>query len=63
MVVKFVRGDSKSLVIADWRAYDVSLEEEMDEWCWQTFSYHPRTGMVLTFKTEADMNIFLLAWS
>ena len=63
MVVKFVRGDSKTLIIADWRAYDVSMEEEVDEWCWQTFSYHPRTGMVLTFKDENDMNMFLLRWA
>ena len=62
MVVKFIKADSKSLIIADWRSYDASLEEEMDEWCWQSFSYHPRKGMVLTFKDEADMNMFLLAW-
>jgi hypothetical protein len=61
MVVKFIKADSKCVIISDWRSYAI-MEEAIDEWCWQTFSYHPRTGMVLTFKNEADMNIFLLMW-
>ena len=37
--------------------------EEIDEWCWQTFSYHPREGMCLTFKDEKDIEWFLLRWA
>ena len=60
-VRKFIKVDDRVVVIANWQFY-VMLEEDIDEWCWQTFSYHPREGMVLTFRNEADINMFLLRW-
>lgn len=62
MEVKFIRADSRVVIISDWRSYLLE-EEAIDEWCWQTFEYHPREGMVLTFRNDADINVFLLRWA
>jgi len=59
---KYIKADSRVVIIAGaWQEYAV-WQEEIDEWCWQTFSYHPREGMYLTFKDEKDIEWFLLRW-
>ena len=60
---KYIKADSRVVIIAGaWQEYSV-LQEEIDEWCWQTFSYHPREGMCLTFKDVKDIEWFLLRWA
>jgi len=29
------------VIIRDYEFFDGDTTEEMDEWCWQTFGYHP----------------------
>lgn len=61
-LLRFYKQDSSVVIISDYMFYG-SKQEEIDEWCWQRLGYHPRTGMVLTFKKESDMALFLLRWS
>jgi hypothetical protein len=49
-------------MIVDYRFYG-SGENEIDEWCWQQFGYHPREGMIMTFKDERDISLFMLRWA
>jgi hypothetical protein len=37
--------------------------EALDEWCRQTFGYHPRKGIVLTFRKPSHTTLFVLKWS
>jgi hypothetical protein len=60
--MKFQIQDSRVIYILDYRYYG-SKVDEIDEWCWQQFSYHPREGMVMTFRNENNMSLFLLKWA
>lgn len=62
MDVRFFKADSRVVIVFDYKFY-AEREEEIDEWCWQAFDYHPREGLVLTFRNESDTNMFLLRWS
>jgi hypothetical protein len=61
-MMKFMEFGSDTLVISDYKFY-ADYQEEIDDWCWQKFGYHPREGMVVHFKHEQDMTLFLLRWA
>lgn len=50
------------LVIHDYVFY-AEHEEEIGKWCWQTFNYHPKRGLVMSFRNEQDAGWFLARWS
>lgn len=58
------RKINNSLLIIDYIFYGERQKEikEIDDWSYATFKYQPRSGMLLTFDTESDMNFFLLRW-
>jgi len=60
--MKFQILDSRVVMIVDYMFYG-SGENEIDEWCWQQFGYHPREGMIMTFKDERDISLFMLRWA
>jgi hypothetical protein len=60
--MRFSGVDNKVLIIYDYHFYG-DHQEEIDEWCWQTFGYHPREGMVMTFRSEQDVTWFLSRWA
>jgi hypothetical protein len=51
----------RSLIICDYEYYS-KYQNEIDDWCRDTFKYFPRTGMVLTFVDLKDLTYFLLRW-
>jgi hypothetical protein len=53
--------DNLVVVLTDF-AYFADNEEAVDEWCWQTFGYRPRVGMVMTFREPSHTNWFILKW-
>jgi len=59
--MKFIKLDSRVLLISDYNFY-AQQEEEIDEWLYQTFDCHPRQGMTITFRNEKEMLLFLLRW-
>jgi hypothetical protein len=59
-VSKFHQADSLVVILTDF-AYFLDTEA-LDEWCWQTFEYHPRTGTVLTFREPSHTTLFVLKW-
>jgi hypothetical protein len=59
MGMRFQIIDSRVVMIVDYMFYI----EEIDEWCWQQFGYHPREGMIMTFRNEKDISLFLLRWA
>jgi len=61
-MMKFTEFGSDTLVISDYNFY-ADHQEEIDDWCWQKFGYHPREGMVIHFKRDQDMMLFLLRWA
>ncbi len=43
------------IIIVDWRHY---IDNAIDDWCADAFDYSPRVGMLLSFKSDADLNWF-----
>jgi len=60
--MKFSKAKDNVLIILDFKWY-FSLQDEIDNWCFNTFKYSPREGMVLSFYKEVDLVTFLLRWS
>lgn len=60
-LMKFIRVTNTCLIIADYQFY-APLTETIDNWCYKTYKYHPRQGLVLNFSNEKDMTFFLLQW-
>lgn len=58
--MKFITLDPRTVLIVDHMYYEL---EEIDEWLWQNLDYHPRDGMIVTFRSEPEMTHFLLKWS
>jgi len=61
-LLKANQADSLVVIIRDYEFFDGDTTEDMDEWCWQTLGYHPREGMVLTFREPSHTNWFMLRW-
>jgi len=59
---KFHRADSLVIILTDF-VYFADNAEAVDEWCWQTLGYHPREGMILTFRKPSHTTLFMLRWS
>lgn len=62
--VKFRNIGNKPLLllIIDYRWFGEN-EEEIDNWCFKRFNYRPRDGLLLSFKNESDVLLFLLRWT
>jgi hypothetical protein len=60
--MKFSKAKDNVLIILDFKWY-FSLQDEIDNWCFNTFKYYPREGTVLSFYKEVDLVTFLLRWS
>lgn len=59
--VKFCPCIGNRILIVDYRYY-VRHQEEIEDWVDTTFGYMERSGMVLDFKNETDLCVFLLKW-
>ena len=59
--MKVLHADSLVVILTDY-VYFLDITKAVDEWCWQTFGYHPREGMVLTFREPSHTNWFILRW-
>jgi hypothetical protein len=60
ILMKLLQADSLVVILTDFAYFRDT--EALDEWCWQTFGYHPRTGMVMTFREPSHTNWFMLRW-
>ena len=60
ILMKLLQADSLVVILTDF-AYFADTEA-LDEWCWQTFGYHPREGVVLTFREPSHTDWFVLRW-
>jgi hypothetical protein len=60
--MKFSKAKENVLIILDYKWYS-SLQDEIDNWCFNMFKYYPREGMVLSFYNKKDLVTFLLRWS
>ena len=60
--MQIYRADSLVVIIRDYEFFDGDNIEAMDEWCWQTFGYHPRAGMIMTFREPSHTTWFVLKY-
>lgn len=58
---KFFILNQHSILINDYRWY-AKKQDQIDKWCYETYQYLPRTGMILSFRTKQDMTFFILRW-
>jgi len=63
MSSKFYRLDNECILIITDINYFMYRYDEIDNWCYNTFGYHPREGIVLTFVSESDMMFFMLKFT
>ncbi len=57
-----VKKHGPKCIITD-ALYFLYFEDEIRQYLLDTFGYEGITGMVINFKTEEDMFVFLLRWS
>jgi hypothetical protein len=50
------------LIINDYKFY-FEHQDEIDQWCMNTFDYLPRQGMLMSFNSITDLEVFLLRWN